>query len=202
MFTGIIKAIGKIAEIKPSEDACTLVVNTPANFLTKSNIGDSICVQGVCLTATKIDDDTFYADVSTETIRCTTFSELVANKKVNLEPALTLSDPLGGHLVSGHVDGVGQIESIEKENDSICLTINAPADIAKYIAKKGSICIDGISLTVNSVSKHCFSVNIIPHTYENTAILDYQVGTKINLEVDQVARYVERLHTYEHSNSN
>ena len=199
MFTGIIRAVGYIGEVKPSAQACVLMINTTADFLANSRVGDSICVQGVCLTATEIIAHTFQVDVSFETIRCTTFSELAANKKVNLELALTLSEPLGGHLVSGHVDGVGYVENIQKQNDSICLTLHAPDDIARYIARKGSICVDGVSLTVNSVSRRSFTVNIIPHTYRNTAILDYQIGTKINLEVDMLARYVERIHSYRYS---
>ena len=200
MFTGIIKATGRVAGLEPSTQACVLTIHTPADFLAGSRLGDSICVQGVCLTATRISGHTFAADVSPETIRCTTFSELAVDKKVNLELALTLSQPLGGHLVSGHVDGVGYVENLQKDKDCICLTLHAPADIARYIARKGSICVDGVSLTVNSVSRRSFTVNIIPHTYQNTAILDYQIGTKINLEVDMLARYVERMHTYEYSN--
>ena len=199
MFTGIIKAVGNITAVNQIEDAYSFSITTPDNFLDGTNIGDSICVQGVCLTVTDLSDNRFNADVSAETVRCTTFSELFEGKSVNLELALSLADRLGGHLVSGHVDGVGTIESLEKENDSICITIESPAEISKYIAKKGSICIDGISLTVNSVDNNNFMVNIIPHTFENTAILDYKTGTKINLEIDLVARYIERLHSYGNS---
>ncbi len=151
---------------------------------------------GISLTATHISNNDFDVDVSAETIRCTTFSKLSIQKRVNLELALTLSDHLGGHLVSGHVDGIGTISEMENENESIRINVQCTNDLAKYIAKKGSICIDGISLTVNNVQDNMFSVNIIPHTLENTAILDYQVGSEINLEVDLIARYVERLHSY------
>lgn len=196
MFTGIVQAVGEVTDILEKEGACTLMLETPTGFLDKVKLGDSICVQGVCLTVTELNEKTFFADVSVETIRCTTFSELKINQKVNLEQALTLSDHLGGHLVSGHVDGKGQILSIERESNSTKFELQAPAEISKYIAKKGSICIDGISLTVNSIKGDKFSVNIIPHTIDNTAILNYQIGTSVNLEIDLVARYVERLHTY------
>jgi riboflavin synthase len=196
MFTGIIQAIGLIADIKVNDGSYLLSISTPDNFLNNVKAGDSICVNGVCLTATSFDSNTFKTDVSLETIRCTSFDQLEKNSKVNLEKALTLSDHLGGHLVTGHVDGVGTIKHIEKESNSTCLTVNAPKDIAKYIARKGSICMDGVSLTVNNVDGDDFSVNIIPHTLENTAIIEYQTETMINLEIDLIARYVERLHTY------
>ena len=196
MFTGIIQAVGQITDIRAHESSSSLTIHTPDNFLTNVSVGDSICVQGVCLTATHINNNDFDVDVSAETIRCTTFSKLSNQKRVNLELALTLGDHLGGHLVSGHVDGIGTICEMENENESIRINVQCPNDLAKYIAKKGSICIDGISLTVNNVQDNIFSVNIIPHTLENTAILDYQVGSEINLEVDLIARYVERLHSY------
>lgn len=196
MFTGIIQAVGTIENIQHQDSSCVLVINTPASFLDNTKLGDSICVQGVCLTVTKFDGSRFETDVSAETIRCTTFSNLQVKQKVNLEKALTLSDHLGGHLVSGHVDGKGEVIDISKESNSTQYTIQAPDDISKYIARKGCICIDGISLTVNNVDKNKFTVNIIPHTFENTAIINYQQNTQVNLEIDLVARYVERLHTY------
>ncbi len=196
MFTGIIQAVGQISDIRENEDACRLTIHTPNDFLSNVSIGDSICVQGVCLTATVINKNEFEADVSAETLRCTTFSTLTKQNKVNLELALTLADHLGGHLVSGHVDGIGNILAMKEESDSICFDIECPNELAKYIAKKGSICMDGISLTVNDVQDNKFSVNIIPHTLENTAILDYQIGSNINLEVDLLARYIERIHSY------
>ena len=196
MFTGIIQAIGSVADIKVDQGSCELSITAPDNFLNNVKPGDSICVNGICLTATSFDANIFKTDVSAETIRCTSFSQLEKNSKVNLELALTLSDHLGGHLVTGHVDGIGRIKMIEKEANSTCFTVTAPKGIAKYIARKGSICIDGVSLTVNSVDGDDFTINIIPHTLENTVIIDYQLETKINLEIDLIARYVERLHTY------
>lgn len=196
MFTGIIQGIGTIADIDSINDSYVLSISTPNGFLDSVKSGDSICVNGVCLTATAFEKNVFKTDVSAETIRCTSFKQLEKNNQVNLELALTLSDHLGGHLVTGHVDGIGSIINIEKESNSTCFTINAPKEIAKYIARKGSICIDGISLTVNHIDDDNFSVNIIPHTLENTAIINYQIDTVVNLEIDLIARYVERLHTY------
>ncbi len=196
MFTGIIQGVGTIANIETRDGAYVLSIDTPDNYLAKVKTGDSICISGVCLTATAFDGNIVKTDVSAETIRCTSFEKLEKNSQVNLELALTLSDHLGGHLVSGHVDGVGKIKNIEKESNSTCFTIAAPKEIAKYIARKGSICIDGISLTVNQIDGDNFTVNIIPHTLENTAIINYQIDTVVNLEVDLIARYVERLQTY------
>lgn len=196
MFTGIIQAIGSIAEIEVNDGSYVLSIATPNDFLDSVKAGDSICVNGVCLTVTLFDGNIFKTDVSAETIRCTSFKQLERNSNVNLEQALTLSDHLGGHLVTGHVDGVGVLKHIEKESNSTCFTVTAPKDIAKYIARKGSICMDGVSLTVNSVDGDDFTVNIIPHTLENTVIIEYRTDTIINLEIDLIARYVERLHTY------
>tara|TARA_R110002096_G_scaffold386729_2_gene580851 strand:- start:615 stop:1208 length:594 start_codon:yes stop_codon:yes gene_type:complete len=196
MFTGIIQAIGSIAAIREDEGSYVLSISTPDNFLVNVKKGDSICVNGVCLTATDLKDNQFDADVSGETIRCTSFKQLIKGSNVNLELALTLSDHLGGHLVTGHVDGIGIVKKVKKESSSTCLTVTAPKEIARYIARKGSICMDGVSLTVNSVEGDDFTVNIIPHTIENTVIINYQAETIINLEIDLIARYVERLHTY------
>lgn len=196
MFTGIIQGVGTIINIEQHDSSCMLAIKAPEGFLNKAKPGDSICVQGVCLTATKLEQDTFMVDVSAETVRCTTFANLKLDQKVNLEKALTLSDHLGGHLVTGHVDATGEIIDMTKESNSTRYTIRSPESINKYIAKKGSICIDGVSLTVNEVEGNNFTVNIIPHTLENTAIIHYQLDTLVNLEIDLVARYVERLHTY------
>ncbi len=196
MFTGIIQGVGTIANIEQHDSSYILSIKTFAGFLNDIKPGDSICVQGVCLTVTKLEQDTFIVDVSAETIRCTTFTNLKLDQQLNLEQALTLSDHLGGHLVTGHVDATGEIVDITKESNSTRYTIRAPESISKYIAKKGSICIDGVSLTVNDVEDNNFTVNIIPHTIENTAIIHYRLGTFVNLEIDLVARYVERLHTY------
>lgn len=199
MFTGIVQAIGIVDNIKKNAGACELSITTPDHFLANVKKGDSICVQGICLTVVSYNDNVFNANVSAETMRCTSLDQLAVGSKVNLELALTLSDHLGGHLVTGHVDGVGRVKSLEEESNSTRITVNAPAEIARYIARKGSICIDGVSLTVNDVEANDFSVNIIPHTIENTAIIDYQKNTRVNLEIDLIARYVERLHTYTNS---
>ena len=155
--------------------------------------GDSIAVNGVCLTAVVLAGAAFAADVSRETLSLTTLGELKTGSRVNLEKALTLSTPLGGHLVSGHVDGVGEVLERSQEARSWRFRIEAPVDLARYIAHKGSICVDGTSLTVNRVEGRLFAINIVPHTIEETIIRDYRKGTKVNLEVDLVARYLERL---------
>lgn len=196
MFTGLIQAVGTLVEIKEATNGKALAIQTPHGFLANSQIGDSICVQGICLTATNIEDNIFSVDASDETLRCTCLGDKEVGQRANLELALTLSTPLGGHLVTGHVDGVGQIQAIKQAGDYIEIIVQAPVDIAKYIARKGSICIDGVSLTVNKVEGEEFSVMIIPHTQNNTTIIDYQKNTKVNLEADMVARYVERLHDY------
>lgn len=196
MFTGIIQAIGTVVGMERQDAAYVVSIETPANFLSNTQPGDSICVQGVCLTVTRIDGSVFVADVSGETVSCTTFANIVVSCQVNLELALTLYERLGGHLVTGHVDGTGEICEIKKLSHSIQLNIVSPEELSKFVAKKGSICIDGVSLTVNNIDSNKFSVNIIPHTLNNTVILDYQSGTLVNIEVDLVARYVERLHTY------
>ena len=196
MFTGIIQAIGNVANIVQQDTSCILTIKTPDAFLQGVECGDSICVQGVCLTVTQIENNSFFADVSAETMRCTNFVNLAVNHAVNLELALTLSTRLGGHLVTGHVDGVGEIIDISQESNSSRFIVRAPDAISKYIAKKGSICIDGVSLTVNNVDNNDFTVNIIPHTLDNTSFKHYQNNSQVNLEIDLVARYVERLHTY------
>lgn len=196
MFTGLVQSLGIIESISAESNSSTMVIKTEGEFLNNSQLGDSICVQGVCLTATKIDGNIFHADVSGETLACTTLGKKQAGQTVNLETALNLSTPLGGHLVTGHVDGVGQVKAIQPAGDYVQITLQAPDDLAKYIARKGSVCIDGVSLTVNAVEKNEFSVMIIPHTQANTTIKEYKSNTNVNLEVDIVARYVERLHTY------
>jgi riboflavin synthase len=155
--------------------------------------GDSIAVNGVCLTAVTLDGPQFAADVSRETLSLTTLGDLRAGSRVNLEKALTLSTPLGGHLVSGHVDGTGEVLERRQDARSWRFRIHAPAELARYIANKGSICVDGTSLTVNQVCGNVFDLNIVPHTMEETIIGDYVAGTRVNLEVDLVARYLERL---------
>jgi riboflavin synthase len=156
-------------------------------------IGDSICVQGCCLTATELLGSAFAADVSRETLNLTTLGDLRPGTPVNLEPSLKAGDALGGHLVSGHVDGVATVTSIEGDARSQRLKITVPAELARYIARKGSVALDGVSLTVNEVDGNVFGVNIIPHTQAVTTLGRLTVGSRVNLEIDQVARYVERL---------
>jgi len=192
MFTGIIQSKGSIKEIS-SSDGARLKINTNALDLSDSKVGDSIAVDGVCLTATELSDNWFTADVSNETMSCTTFSKLQQGQNVNLEKSLRLNQGIDGHLVSGHVDGIGAVNSIEKDGDSIRIKIEVQGDIIKYIAKKGSICINGVSLTVNSVENNFFDVNIVPHTLSATTLGDLSLQSNVNIEIDQIARYVERL---------
>ena len=193
MFTGIIQAKGSIHEVHPSEKGAVLVINSDGLDLTDSNVGDSIAVNGVCLTATKLKENFFTADVSQETLNCTTFSELTKGQHVNLEKSLRLNQGIDGHLVSGHVDGVGEVCSVYSEGESTRLKIKVMTDLMKYIAKKGSICINGVSLTVNSVIGNIFDVNIVPHTLSATTLGDLNEKSKVNLEIDIIARHVEQL---------
>jgi riboflavin synthase len=156
-------------------------------------VGDSVAVNGVCLTALEPRPDAFWCDVSRETLACTTLGTLGAGDRVNLEPALTLQTPLGGHLVSGHVDGIGTVLARHAEARSVRFSFEAPEPLARYIAPKGAVCIDGVSLTVNEVDARCFGVNIVPHTLEATTIGTLAIGDRVNLEADMVARYLERL---------
>jgi len=195
MFTGIIQSIGSITELQPKGGDIALVVNTGKLDMADVELGDSIAVNGVCLTAIALTEQGFTADVSRETLSLTSLGDLSKGSKVNLEKALTLQTRLGGHMVSGHVDGLGSVELRHNDGRSERFVINAPNNIAKYIAEKGSITIDGVSLTVNKIeiSKASFEINIVPHTLQETIMSDYQVGTKVNLEVDLIARYLERL---------
>lgn len=201
MFTGLIQSVGALAALTPQRESSVFQIRTQGDFLSGVELGDSIAVNGVCLTVTSLQDANFNVDVSAETLRCTTFESLRVGQSLNLEKALTLSQPLGGHLVTGHVDGVGEVTQLTRTDESIHIVVQAPKAIAKYIARKGSICMDGVSLTVNQVEHVTFEVNIIPHTWKNTAILDYQVGTNVNLEIDLLARYVERMHEFETSSN-
>jgi riboflavin synthase len=193
MFTGIIQAKGSIHEVHPSEKGAVLVINSDDLDLADSNVGDSIAVNGVCLTATKLKKNFFTADVSQETLSCTTFSELTEGQHVNLEKSLRLNQGIDGHLVSGHVDGVGEVCSVYSEGESTRLKIKVMTDLMKYIAKKGSICINGVSLTVNSVVGNIFDVNIVPHTLSSTTLGGLSEKSKVNLEIDIIARHVEQL---------
>ena len=193
MFTGIIQSKGSIKEIFSSSDGARLKINTNALDLSDTNVGDSIAVDGVCLTVTELTESSFTADVSNETLTCTTFSALKQGKNVNLERSLRVNQGIDGHLVSGHVDGIGAVNSIKKDGDSVRIKIEVQGDIIKYIAKKGSICINGVSLTVNSVENNFFDVNIVPHTLSATTLGDLSLQSNVNIEIDQIARYVERL---------
>jgi len=193
MFTGIIQSVGSILDLKQKGGDVELSVHTGKLDLQDVVLGDSIAVNGVCLTAIKLGKDHFSADVSRETLSLTSLGQLTKGSPVNLEKALTLQTRLGGHLVSGHVDGLATIESRYADGRSIRFHIQAPNELAKYIAEKGSITVDGVSLTVNKVDGATFELNIVPHTLLETIIGNYQAGTKVNLEVDVVARYLERL---------
>lgn len=193
MFTGIIQAKGSIHEVHSSEKGAVLVINSSGLDLTDSNVGDSIAVNGVCLTATELKKNSFTADVSQETLSCTTFSELTKGQHVNLEKSLRLNQGIDGHLVSGHVDGIGEVDSVYTEGVSTRLKIKAMSGLMKYIAKKGSICINGVSLTVNSVVGNIFDVNIVPHTFSATTLGSLNEKSKVNLEIDIIARHVEQL---------
>ena len=193
MFTGIIQAVGKVNEIIPQAGDLRLGVHVGKLDRAILTVGDSISVNGVCLTAVSFFAQGFYADVSKETLARTTFKYLAVGDQVNLEPALLAGARLGGHLVSGHVDGVGRIAMIQTAGRSQRLTVEPPSGLLHYIAQKGSICIDGVSLTVNEVSGVDFSVNIVPHTLEETTLGTCGAQQQVNLEVDLIARYLERL---------
>jgi len=193
MFTGIIQAVGRIDKIEPKGSDVRVTIYTGELDLSDVELGDSIAVNGVCLTAIALQAKAFLADVSGETLACTGFAYYGAGTIVNLEKALTLQTRLGGHLVSGHVDGIGSIASRSDDGRSVRFAIQAPDALARYIAAKGSICVNGISLTVNRVDGALFELNIVPHTLEKTSLSAVQVGDKVNLEVDLIARYLERL---------
>lgn len=192
MFTGIITAIGKISHVQPLERGVRLTVKAPGLKLADVALGDSIAHGGVCLTVIKKMRDSYQVDVSRETLDCTIGLDAQGGE-VNLEKAMRLSDFIGGHLVSGHVDGVGEVEKFEPIGESHELVIKAPKSLAKFIARKGSIVIDGVSLTTNSVKGRRFSINLIPHTIEVTTLKHLHPGAKVNLEIDLIARYVERM---------
>jgi len=193
MFTGIIQTIGRIVEVRHVGGDKRVRIEALDFALDQVQLGDSIAVSGVCLTAIACDAACFSADISAATLSCTTLGQLREGDTVNLEKALRLADRLDGHLVSGHVDGVGKIISIEQDARSQRWVFEAPCELTRYIAKKGSICIDGISLTVNETHGQCFGVNLIPHTITATTLQSRAVGDVVNIEVDLVARYLERL---------
>jgi len=193
MFTGIIQAQGNIQEIRISDKGAIFVLNANSLDLSDISIGDSIAVNGVCLTVIQLDNNSFSAEVSQETLNCSTFSQLEKGQSINLEKSLRLDQGIDGHLVSGHVDGVGEVVSLHKEGECTRLKIKVKNDLSKYIAKKGSICIDGVSLTVNSVEADIFDVNIVPHTLSVTTLGELIENSSVNIEIDIIARHVEQL---------
>ncbi len=195
MFSGIVAAVGRIAHLQALEKGLRLTVEAPGLDLSDVALGDSIAHGGVCLTVIEKAGPAYKVDVSRETLDCTV--GLDAPGEVNLEKALRLADRLGGHLVTGHVDGVGEVLKFERIGESHELVIRAPKPLAKYVARKGSITVSGVSLTVNRVDQTDFSINLIPHTVAVTTLKHLQAGSKVNLEIDLVARYIERMLTAE-----
>ena len=196
MFTGIIQASGRIAKSVEVQGDRQLLVDVGALDISALDLGASVAVNGVCLTVTRFESPGFWADVSVETLTHTTLGDLRPGSQINLEKSLTPSSSLGGHWVSGHVDGVGDITAMTEDARSIRFDIRVPQSLARYIAHKGSVCVDGTSLTVNAVRANVFDVNIIPHTMQETLFGTYAVGTRVNIEVDVIARYLERLSSY------
>ena len=199
MFTGIIQAVGHIAAIESGEQDIRLCIESGKLPLDGVSLGDSIATSGVCLTVTELTGEGYWADVSPESLSLTTLGTKGVGDSVNLETSLTLSTPLGGHLVSGHVDGVGHVDNIIEDARFWRVRIAAPETLARYVAMKGSICVDGTSLTVNQVEGCHFELTIIPQTWEETVFSEYRVGSPVNLEVDVIARYLERLMQFEAS---
>ncbi len=193
MFTGIVQEVGKIAEIEPVKSSMRMRILAPRLDFTDVVLGDSIAVSGPCLTVTGFESGQFEVDVSAETLARTTLGERKAGDEVNLEKALRFNDRLGGHLVSGHIDGVGKIKLRESLDEYIRFVVNIPSELSKYLAFKGSVSLDGVSLTVNEAGKDEFEVLTIPHTLDNTTLGGSEIGSKINVEVDLVARYLDRL---------
>lgn len=193
MFTGIIQALGSVAGSEPRNGDIRLTIDCGGLDLSRAQLGDSIAVNGVCLTAIQLGEQSFSADVSVETMDKTSLGELALGSPVNLEPALTLNDALGGHLVSGHVDGVGRMLEMQPDARSIRYRFEIEPALQHYVATKGSVTIDGTSLTVNRVDGNRFDVNIVPHTQQKTVFQYYQPGVRVNIEVDIIARYLERL---------
>ena len=193
MFTGIVQDIGEVRELETRGGDVRLTIACRQLDLVRVATGDSICVQGCCLTVTERLGSTFTADVSRETLSVTTLGDLGVGSAVNLEPALRAGDPLGGHLVSGHIDGVARVVAVTPEARSVRLKVEVPAQLARYIARKGSVAVDGVSLTINEVEDAVFGVNLIPHSLTVTTLGTLSTGARVNLEVDPLARYVERM---------
>jgi riboflavin synthase len=193
MFTGIVQGVGTVRAIEPRGGDVTIVLDTGNVALDGIELGSSIAVSGVCLTATRFDRSSFAADVSRETLSLTTLGQCQAGSRVNLEKALLAGQALGGHYVTGHVDGIGEVVSRQTDARSVRMEFRVPHELARYVARKGSICIDGVSLTVNGAQGDRFDVNLVPHTLEVTTLGLLQAGSRVNLEVDIIARYVERM---------
>ena len=193
MFTGIVQSIGVVRAITPRGGDVELLIGAPGLDLGSVAIGDSISCSGCCLTVTRLEADAFAADASLETLNVTTLGQWRDGQRLNLEKALCAGQPLGGHYVTGHVDGVATVVAMVNDARSIRVQFESPPPLARYIARKGSVCIDGVSLTVNDVEAARFAVNLIPHTLEVTTLNEYHVGRRVNLEVDIIARYLERL---------
>lgn len=193
MFTGIILAKGRVTSLEERGGDLELGIDATGLDLARIAIGDSVCVQGVCLTVTRKENPCFFADLSRETLAKTTLGKLAVGSHVNLEPSLRAGDALGGHMVSGHIDAVGQLVRIEQDARSWRLEFELPAALARFAAAKGSICLNGVSLTVNTVEGRRFDVNIIPHTHAVTTLSELRVGDGVNIEIDVVARYLDRL---------
>ena len=193
MFSGLVKGVGRVAARTDLGKDQRFVIELGSAVLPPLVVGASVAVNGTCLTVVETTGDRFTADVSAETLAVTTLGRLAPGARVNLESPLRAGDPLDGHIVAGHVDGVGQVVAVEPAGRSLTLTVEVPAELARYVATKGSVAVDGVSLTVNSVHDRRFTVNIIPHTQEMTVIGEYRPGTAVNIEVDLMARYLERL---------
>lgn len=193
MFSGIVKSVGHVLELTDQAGDRRIVIDTAGTSLGPLEVGGSIAVNGVCLTALQCHADRFTADISAETSAVTTLGGLDAGARVNLEPPLRLGDPLDGHLVTGHVDGVGRVLGVRPAGGSSTVTIELPEALTRYVARKGSVAVDGVSLTVNAVEGRCFMVNLVPHTRAVTIAEEYRPGTAVNIEVDILARYLERL---------
>lgn len=203
MFTGIVQAVGTLKSMTKRGRGYVIMVDAPESFIKNNTIalGDSIANNGVCLTVTELVGNSFYADVSAETVKCTCFKNYRTGDRLNLELACTASTHLGGHIVQGHVDGIGEVINVSKLDDAVDIWIKAPSELSKYIARKGSIAVDGISLTVNDVENDSFRLTLIPHTQGAVNFDNFEKGRQVNLEVDVLARYLERLFTKQDSDT-
>jgi len=193
MFTGIIQAKGRVKDVTNSDKGAVFVFDTDSLDMSSVSIGDSIAVNGVCLTVIDFCDSNFSVDVSQETLDCSIFDKLQKGQNVNLEKSLRLNQGIDGHLVSGHVDGIGKVDSIYAEGESTRINILIGQSLEKYVAKKGSICINGVSLTVNSIENNIIGINIVPHTFTLTTFGELEVGARVNIEIDIIARHLEKL---------